>query len=271
MVQVAVTPNGYADGIAIKMPENKEYFVMPEEQIMSMAQFLDHLDHKEDSIICYIQQQNSNLSRDYSELHDDIDLSTLQFALEAFNKDPDAINFWMGDERAITSLHKDPYENMYTVISGYKDFILIPPIDLPYVPRFKYPSANYKTNKHNNELVIEPLVDGKFISLISDQTNEFGNFSGSNKPIDIEWVSIDPLQPNSEKFPSYAKATKYEIRINAGDMLYLPSLWYHNVRQSHKCIAVNFWYDMEYDARYCYYKMMEKLCGFGYLAHPSPS
>lgn len=179
MVQVAVTPNGYADGIATKMPENKEYFVMPEEQTMSMAQFLDHLDHKEDSFICYIQKQNSNLSRDYSELHDDIDLSTLRFASEAFNKDPDAVNFWMGDERAITSTHKDPYENIYSVISGYKDFILIPPIDLPHVPRSKYPSANYKTNE-NNELIIDPLVDGKFFSLVDIRSDEmyllFGNF-----------------------------------------------------------------------------------------------
>lgn len=43
-VKVAVTPNGYADGIA----ESKgiEYFVMPEEQTMPMGQFLDNLQEK---------------------------------------------------------------------------------------------------------------------------------------------------------------------------------------------------------------------------------
>lgn len=30
-------------------------------------------------------------------------METLQFAEAAFNKRPDAINFWMGDERAVTS------------------------------------------------------------------------------------------------------------------------------------------------------------------------
>lgn len=175
LVQVAVTPNGYADGIAIKLPEKKEYFVMPEEQTMSMAQFLDQLDQKCESNICYIQKQNSNLSRDFLELHDDIDLSTLQFAQEAFNKRPDAVNFWMGDERAVTSMHKDPYENIYTVISGYKDFILIPPIDLPYVPRSKYPTANYKTNE-NNELCIDPLVDGKSKCLTIEKKKRAINF-----------------------------------------------------------------------------------------------
>ena len=33
-------------------------------------------------------------------------------------------------------------------------------------------------------------------------------------------------------------------------MLYLPSLWFYHVRQLHGCIMDNFWYDMQFDARY---------------------
>lgn len=51
----------------------------------------------------YIQKQNSNLTTDFNELMNDINMDTLRFAYEAFNKEPDAVNFWMGDERAITS------------------------------------------------------------------------------------------------------------------------------------------------------------------------
>lgn len=43
-VTVAVTPNGYADGIAIK--DGKEYFVMPEEKLLKMGDFLNKLDDK---------------------------------------------------------------------------------------------------------------------------------------------------------------------------------------------------------------------------------
>lgn len=56
-------------------------------------------------------------------------------------------------------MHKDPYENIYCVISGYKDFILIPPIDLHNVPREKYPTAIYKASSNNNE---ELKIDGIF-------------------------------------------------------------------------------------------------------------
>lgn len=56
-------------------------------------------------------------------------------------------------------MHKDPYENIYCVISGYKDFILIPPVDLHCVTRKKYPSAVYKTDD-NGDMQIVPLFNG---------------------------------------------------------------------------------------------------------------
>lgn len=107
----------------------------------------------------YIQTQNNNLILDFEELLTDIDENLLSFARDAFNKAPDAANFWMGDERAVTSMHKDPYENIYCVVSGYKDFILIPPTDVPNVPRKKYQSAVYKTNK-NAQMDVESIFDG---------------------------------------------------------------------------------------------------------------
>ena len=47
-------------------------------------------------------------------------------------------------------------------------------------------------------------------------------------------------------------------------MLYLPSLWYHHVSQGppdKACIAVNMWYDMKFDVKFCYYKCVARLCG----------
>lgn len=53
------------------------------------------------------------------------------------------------------------------------------------------------------------------------------------------------------------------VRLNAGDVLYLPSLWFHRVSQEcdneEKCIAVNYWYDMEYDLKWNYFQFI-KLC-----------
>ena len=54
-------------------------------------------------------------------------------------------------------------------------------------------------------------------------------------------------------------ANPLHVRVNAGDVLYLPSLWFHHLRQSHGCVAVNFWYDMEFDARYTYSNFLREV------------
>lgn len=178
----------------------------------------------------------------------------VSWATEAFGKGPDAVNFWMGDSKAVTSsklyqdlkgnrlesyvvllVHKDPYENMYCVIEGYKDFILIPPTDLPFVPYKNFPMATFK-NVTKDSYEIE------------------------RQSTTIDWIAVDPLRPDLKRYPEFRKAHVRNVRVEKGDFLYLPSFWFHHVRQSHGCIAVNYWYDMDFDVKYCYYKMLEALC-----------
>ncbi|KAI5638386.1 cupin-like domain-containing protein [Phthorimaea operculella] len=239
-VTVAITPNGLADGIT-KTDDGEECFAMPHEMEMTMSDFLNHLAKKEEKFITYIQRQNSNLTEDFMELFQDVG-ADIPLASEAFNKDPDAVNFWMGDERAVTSMHKDPYENIYCVIDGYKDFILIPPTDLPYVPYKRYPQKQFRWKEGRWEIT---PVKGE-----GDADVEM-----------LPWVCVDPVSPDYTLYPEFKQAHLYHVRLHKGDCLYLPSLWFHHVRQSHGCIAVNYWYDMEFDVKYCYFKMLEKLCG----------
>lgn len=100
-VSVAVTPNGYADAIA-KKDDETEFFVMPEERLLTMSAFLDTLENTKKDSIFYIQKQNSNFIYSFRELWLDAEIE-VSWANEAFGKQPDAVNFWMGDERAVTS------------------------------------------------------------------------------------------------------------------------------------------------------------------------
>ncbi|CAG5089064.1 Similar to Jmjd7: Bifunctional peptidase and (3S)-lysyl hydroxylase Jmjd7 (Mus musculus), partial [Cotesia congregata] len=61
-------------------------------------------------------------------------------------------------------------------------------------------------------------------------------------------------------YPQYKNVTTIKVKVKKGEVLYLPSLWFHHVQQSHGCIAVNYWYDMNYDIKYAYFKFMESLC-----------
>ena len=131
-------------------------------------------------------------------------------------------------------MHKDPYENMYCVVSGYKDFILHPPTDQPWIPYANYPKAGYQ--EIDGDLKIVPEDGGTF-----------------------PWIDIDPLNPDLTKYPKYENARQIRCRVEKGEMLYLPSLWFHHVRQSHGCIAINYWYDMQYDIKYNYFEFVKDL------------
>ena len=229
LVNVAITPNGYADAIT----EGK--FVMPHEENMKFKDFIDIIENpSQHKGIHYIQRQNSNLSEEMNELIEDI--SELPWAREAFDKDPDAINFWMGDSRAVTSTHKDPYENIYCVIKGQKDIILFPPTDVPWLPYKSYKQAVFK-KIDDDSFSIEEIEDSP----------------------EIPWIAIDPLNPDLETYPDFQNTHPVRITLKAGDVLYLPSLWFHHLRQSHGCIAVNFWYDMEFDGNFNYFNFVNEI------------
>ncbi|XP_039993450.1 bifunctional peptidase and (3S)-lysyl hydroxylase JMJD7 isoform X2 [Xiphias gladius] len=212
VISVAVTPNGYADAV------NGDRFVMPEERQMSFSSVLDIIEGKvQECGVFYVQKQCSNLLEELPELTDDLEPHVP----------------WM----STALVHKDHYENLYCVISGEKNFILLPPTDRPFVPYGVYQPAVYRRQD-----------DGAF---------EVVDQSDSEK---VPWIPLDPLDPDQERYPQYQRAHPVHCSVKAGEMLYLPSLWFHHVQQSHGCIAVNFWYDMEYDIKYNYFQLLETLC-----------
>uniref|UniRef100_A0A8C3LH34 Bifunctional peptidase and (3S)-lysyl hydroxylase JMJD7 n=1 Tax=Chrysolophus pictus TaxID=9089 RepID=A0A8C3LH34_CHRPC len=208
VVSVAVTPNGYADAVF----HNR--FVMPEERQMPFMDFLDIVEKKVTSPnVFYVQKQCSNLTEEFPELICDVQ-PDIPWMSEALGKKPDAVNFWLGESAAVTSLHKDHYENLYCVISGEKRFLLHPPSDRPFIPYELYQAATYKVSE-----------DGSF-EIVDEKTAD-----------KVPWIPLDPLNPNLEQYPEYAQAKPLQCTVKAGEMLYLPSLWFHHVQQSHGCIA----------------------------------
>jgi len=70
--------------------------------VMPMNQFLKSLENPVVNRVHYIQTQNSNLTKEFAELIAD-SADEIEWASTLFGTKPDAVNFWMGDERAITS------------------------------------------------------------------------------------------------------------------------------------------------------------------------
>ncbi|RKP09052.1 cupin-like domain-containing protein [Thamnocephalis sphaerospora] len=177
----------------------------------------------------YVQSQNGNLAGEFAPLAADVPAS-VDFATEALGKEPDAVNFWMGTGRSVTSLHKDPYENLYAVMTGAKVFTLLPPTTQPCLYERDYEHACYRADT----LALEPTTP----------------------PQRVPWIPVDPTRPDLERFPRYANARPLTVRVEPGDMLYLPAMWFHHVQQEGRTVAVNWWYDMDYGAAYAYLMMV---------------
>lgn len=53
---------------------------------------------------------------------------------------------------------------------------------------------------------------------------------------------LDPERPDLDRFPSFAGATIYEAVLEPGDVLFIPTFWWHFVQSLEPSISVNSWF-----------------------------
>lgn len=189
-------------------------------------------------MVAYLQSQNSNLSEaPLKQLLPDLP-SPPTFARKALNdQEPDATNIWIGDHNAVTSLHRDPYENLYLVIKGSKTFTLFSPLE---------EICMYTESCQHAQWQLDDASTGVFSTKVTDP------------PQHLPWVMVDPLNPDFERCPLFKYARPLTVTVNPGEILFLPSSWYHHVQQAQgqwspelleedsqtcPCIAINWWTD----------------------------
>ncbi|KAK3937647.1 JmjC domain-containing protein 7 [Diplogelasinospora grovesii] len=232
-VNVAVTPAGNADAPTLHT-DGSLVFAKPWEEEQPFPEFLDYVIAQETgnlperSEVRYAQTQNDNLRHEYSTLFWDCQ-QDIPFARIALDKEPDAINMWVGNSRSVTALHKDNYENIYVQIRGRKHFVLLPPVCHPCVNEQLLPPATYYARP--------PSPKG--VELALDPNTE-----------PVPFAVWDPDTPETNTTAYSHLANPIRVTLGPGDMLYLPCMWYHKVSQSCDedgiCVAVNYWYDMDF-------------------------
>ena len=105
----------------------------------------------------------------------------------------------------------------------------------------------------------------------SDAQAEDGAKTDDNR---IPWIPVDPLNlptPDilASKYPYYQYSHPLTVTVSEGEILYLPAGWFHHVSQEcgvwddgeiAPCIAVNYWYDMDYEGeKYAMREMLGRL------------
>ncbi|CBI29183.3 unnamed protein product, partial [Vitis vinifera] len=112
----------------------------------------------------------------------------------------------------------------------------------------QYPAAHYSFSQDSGQLKLE--LD--------------------NPARNVPWCSVNPYPSPETKdaeisqFPLYFNGPKpLECTVKAGEILYLPSMWFHHVKQtpdsSGRTIAINYWYDMQFDIKYAYFNFLQSI------------
>ncbi|KAL7949214.1 peptidase family C78 domain-containing protein [Trichoderma barbatum] len=207
-VNVAVTPFGNADAPTFSSQHQATVIAKPHEEAQLFGDFFAYITQQEtdpefplDSEVRYAQTQNDNLRDEYLPLYPDA-LRDIPFARIALEKEPDAINLWIGNSRSTTCLHKDNFENMFVQIVGRKHFVLLPPLLHACVNEDLLWPATYVRDSQGFKLRLDP----------------------NSAPVPL--ATWDPDDPERNASSVSALAKPLYVTLNPGDMLYLPAMWY---------------------------------------------
>ena len=167
----------------------------------------------------------------------------VEWADAAFGRPPAAVNFWMGEDEARTSVHADLFDNLYVVLRGEKRFTLLPPQEGHLLGRRPYRAATWsaagkaasEATEASGEEEAGARGRGRELSLQLDEPAAF-----------VPWTELDLEAEGAGRGLRPIVAT-----VRAGELLYLPALWWHAVSQraddsaegGRSTIAVNYWYE----------------------------
>ena len=196
--------------------------------------------------------------------------ATFPFAEQAFGSGPpDAINLWIGNERSVSSMHKDHYENLFYVCSGQKEFILCPPADIVFLHEGEFSSGTFQPTCTTNADGEANDDDSKHKAWVvvadANRDSREGNIRETSEAT-TKWIEpdikkhMDERANNDTEFPLLPKAHPIKVLVSEGEMLYIPSLWYHRVTQTCETVGVNYWFDMKFDSPYwCYFNLLQNM------------
>ncbi len=204
------------------------------------------------SPVVYYSKQSDCLRTEMKELFStNVFPESFHFAEEAFGTGPpDAVNLWIGNERSVSSMHKDFYHNLFFVCSGQKEFVLNPPADHLFLHEGEFPCATF------TPVDAEMNNDCEWAVTLDQDDSE----SCSPKERRTKWIEPDIAKDNIDKFPLLAKSHPLKVLLSEGEMLYIPPLWFHRVTQTCETVGVNYWYDMKFDSpHWCYFNFLQQL------------
>ncbi len=150
---------------------------------------------------------------------------------------------WIGNEKSVSSMHKDHYENLFYVCSGEKEFLLLPPADSLYLSEEDFLTGAFCPQQSSCH---------KWAVVTCDSND-------TTKWIETDMNTYITGKSRDSDLPLLSKSHPIKVLVSEGEMLYIPSLWYHRVTQTCETVGVNYWFDMKFDQRWCYFNFLQNV------------
>ncbi|XP_057291218.1 bifunctional peptidase and (3S)-lysyl hydroxylase JMJD7-like [Hydractinia symbiolongicarpus] len=238
-VHVKMTPNGEFEGCdEARKFENFDTFRVPKhvrDQLqfpdlvvvrpavgnIKFSEFLDLVENKNNSLNISAYLEYSSIREYFPELEKDVKPFTF---VDGILKSS-SLNIWLSNGNTLGKLHFDPFENFLCQMRGNKKLTLFDP--------------------HQNHNLYEAHIQEGLLGY-EHNTNKF-SFQKLLDSTSMVMSPVDILNPNFERFPNFTRAEPMECYLNEGDVLYMPSFWWHEVQSypnptEKRNLAVNFWY-----------------------------
>ena len=125
------------------------------------------------------------------------------------------MNLWFSSGGTTSVVHQDgPQQNLNCVLAGKKRILMFPPGEI-------------------KKIVEDDMgwVHATSLSSDDEMANTYGAFAGR---IDVDRMDLD-------KYPGWSHVNHYHAEIEAGDCVFIPAFWLHQVRSEGRNVAANIW------------------------------
>ncbi|KAH9495848.1 hypothetical protein Btru_015241 [Bulinus truncatus] len=197
--------------------------VRPASMELLFSEFLDLVENvslgKVKNMSAYLEY--STIADYFPELNEDI--SEMEFFKNVLELKH--LNLWLSDGNTLGKLHFDPFDNFLCQISGEKELLLYEP--------------------HNNTRLYEAHIQEAKLSY--DPFSHTFNRDTLLESTSMVMSPVDLSNPDFKRFPKFAVLEPLKCTIKAGEVLYMPAFWWHEVQSrpnssEHRNLAVNYWY-----------------------------
>ena len=121
---------------------------------------------------------------------------------------------WMGPRNTVSPLHFDPLDNLLIQLVGWKRILLFPP------------NGNSKASEEDH----------------CESDDNLWHYAGVNGN-QYNTSAVDIENPNYDTHPNFKLApVPFECTMGPGDVLYIPSKWWHHVRSLEFSVSANIWW-----------------------------